>query len=257
MGKGYDTIFCDDSFPFYPALVKLVSPNSKVVIRIGDFHLMYYYSGLVYQILHWFEIISWYMADKILAISQAMALEIRRDIGGDKVAVILDPVDPKDFPITEHLDFGYVMFHGVLTKNKNVDVLLEAARRLPDVTFMIVGDGPDKKRLESLAPHNAHFTGWVPFEKVKDYIQGCAVGVALRSDNPGNDYVVTSPFLQYGVMGKPCIVTCRQVYGDYEWQFYPDDNFSLANMIMLLLKDCPGEGEKLRKYVLENHDAGI
>src|SRR3989304_2626933 len=36
-GKGYDVIYCDDSYPFYPALVKLVSPHSKVVLRIGDF----------------------------------------------------------------------------------------------------------------------------------------------------------------------------------------------------------------------------
>src|SRR3990167_9192998 len=41
MGKRYDVIYCDDSYPFYPLLVKLMSPWSRVVTRLGGFHLMY------------------------------------------------------------------------------------------------------------------------------------------------------------------------------------------------------------------------
>ena len=151
-GKGYDVIYCDDSYPFYPALVKLASPKSKVVIRIGDLHLMYYFSGWAYQFLHFFEVLTWKTVDEIYAISHEMQLKIASELHEIKTYSILDPVDPKDFPITEHLDFGYVMFHGVLTKNKNVDVLLEAARILQGETFLIVGDGPDRARLESIAP---------------------------------------------------------------------------------------------------------
>src|SRR3990167_1945550 len=65
VSKRYDVIYCDDSYPFYPAIVKMVSPRSKVVLRIGDFHLMYYFSGLAYKVLHFFERISWIMADEI------------------------------------------------------------------------------------------------------------------------------------------------------------------------------------------------
>src|SRR3990167_2914432 len=72
-GKRYDILFLDDSYPFYPALVKLVSPKSKVIIRIGDFHLMYYYSGWVYKILHFLEKIAWEMSDGLIAISDTMA----------------------------------------------------------------------------------------------------------------------------------------------------------------------------------------
>ena len=75
-GKGYDVIYCDDSYPFYPIFVKLASPWSKVVLRIGDFHLMYYYSGWAYKFLHFFEKIGWKMADRIIAISMPMAVKI-------------------------------------------------------------------------------------------------------------------------------------------------------------------------------------
>lgn len=254
MGKGYDVIYCDDSFPFYPALVKLASPKSKLVLRIGDFHLMYYVSGFLFHILHFFEKISWRLASEILAISGDMATQINHEIKV-RVRKVLDPVDPNDFPIPQNSAFkghGTVMFHGLLNRNKNIDVLLDAAKLLPEVVFVIVGDGPDRARLESAAPMNVLFKGWVPFYKMNQYIATCSVGVALRSDNPGNDYVVTSPFLQYGVMGKPCLVTKRKVFGNYEWQF------TTAREMVDKIKELltrPEEGQKMRRYILKHHDA--
>lgn len=254
IGKGYDVIYCDDSYPFYPIFVKLVSPRSKVVLRLGDLHLMYYYSGLAYKILHLIEKIGWLLADEILAISQPMAEYVSRETG-KKIEVVLDPVNPKDFPLARgrRRNYGTVMFHGLLTKNKGVDVILDAAKMMPEQTFFIVGDGPDRQRLESLAPKNVLFYGWVPFNEIPILIDSCAVGVALRSDNPGNQYVVTSPFLQYGVMGKPCLVTPRKVFGDYEWQF--SGLVELVSKLKVLLMRPFEEGEKLKKHVLKNHNA--
>lgn len=269
LGKGYDVIYCDDSYPFYPILVKIASPKSKIVLRIGDFHLMYYYSGWKYKFLHFFEKIGWIMADEIIVISEAMAEEMGRgcislgyvrvciawkDVNIiQKIKVVLDPVDPKDFPIDGNKNYGSVMFHGTLTKNKNVDILLEAAKRLPQVNFIVIGEGPDRARLESIAPHNVFFKGWVPFHLMHKHISTCAVGVALRSDNPGNEYVVTSPFLQYGVMGKPCLVTRRKVFGDYQWQFSGVDE--MVEKIEKIMMAPYAEGQKLREYILKNHDA--
>ena len=80
VGKNYDVIYCDDSYPFYPILVKIFCPFSKVVIRIGDLHLMYYYSGWVYEFLHFFEKIGWKTVDLIMPISEVMSDYIRAEI---------------------------------------------------------------------------------------------------------------------------------------------------------------------------------
>jgi len=257
IGRGYDVIYCDDSYPFYPALVKLASPRSKVVVRIGDLHLMYYTSGLVYWFLHLFELIGWESANRIIAISKPMAGYIYDELwlatsNHHLVDVVLDPVDSNDFPIVNGRNKGTVMFHGLLTRNKNIDILIEAAWKMPETNFVIVGDGPDRYRLGVLAPMNVEFAGWVPFYRIRNEIRNCAVGVALRSNNPGNEYVVTSPFLQYGVMGKPCLVTRRLVFGDYEWQFSGVDE--LVSKLKILLKR-PEEGMKLREFILEHHAA--
>jgi glycosyltransferase involved in cell wall biosynthesis len=254
-GRGYSVIYCDDSFPFYAALVKLASPGSKVIKRMGDFHLMYYCTGPLYWFFHFFEWLEWEIVDKIFAISKVMQDKIVSEIrtwDKPKVYAILDPVDPNNFPICRKEDHGTVMFHGLLTRNKNVDVLLAAAERLPKILFVIVGDGPDRERLEDLAPSNVRFTGWVPFHKIVSILNTCSVGVALRSDNPGNDYVVTSPFLQYSILAKPCLVTRRRVYGDYPWQFTGVED--LVKGIKELMSR-PEEGKKMREYVLKYHNA--
>ena len=254
IGRGYNVIYCDDSYPFYPALVKIASPRSKIVIRLGDLHLLYYYKGFAYEILHFFEEIGWSIADRIIVISEAMAERLIKE--GYECEVVPDPVDPSDFPQEITQEEGSVMFHGVLTKNKNIGILLQAARLLPKVRFSIVGSGPDLRRLMDVAPSNVHFQGWVPFKDIHHQIGSCSVGIALRSDNPVNEYVVTSPFLQYGIMGKPCLVTRRKVFGDYKWQF--SDVYQLATQIKGLLSDpdyLRSEGEKLRENIFKNHHA--
>jgi glycosyltransferase involved in cell wall biosynthesis len=223
---------------------------------------MYYTSGVAYNILHYFEKLTWSKVDGIIAISYVMREYIEKEMGwrprhrlweSEKVHVVPDPVDPIDFPRTSagH-DRPTVMFHGLLTRNKNVDILLDAARRLPSVAFDILGDGPELERLEYEAPNNVHFYGWIPHHWIHEHLNRCNVGVALRSDNPGNQYVVTSPFLQYSVLGKPCLVTRRTVFGDYPWQFDTLDEF--VEKLEYLLKH-PEEGAKMREYILETHDA--
>lgn len=253
LGRGYDVIYCDDSIPFYPILVKLASPRSRVVLRIGDLHLMYYASGVFYKLLHFVERTGWNLADEIIAISPQMAEYISRRCS-TRVSVVYDPVDPIDFPVrkTVKIDKKIVMFHGLLTKNKGVGMLLQAAGRLPEYQFWIVGGGPEYKRLKETAPLNTFFWGWYPFRLVYQLIEDCDVGVALRSGNPGNEYVVTSPFLQYGIMGKPCLVSRRKVFGDYPWQF--SGVGELCEKIHVLM-ERPEEGKELQDYVLRNHHA--
>lgn len=251
-GKNYDTIYCDDSFPFYPALVKMVSPNSKIIIRLGDFHLMYYTRGWVYKFLHYFERIGWDAADKILAISEAMK-EYLLDEGYDS-EVIPDPVEPANFLPDTNIkqSDNVVMFHGVVTKNKHLDYIIQAAQKLPEVYFWIVGDGPDIKRLKNIAGRNVVFSGWHNRDQIRSFLNYCTIGLALRSNNIGNEFVVTSPFLQYAAASKPCLVTRRRVFGDYPWQFSSVDE--MVDKIKILLKS-PKEGKKLREKVLKKHNA--
>lgn len=51
------------------------------------------------------------------------------------------------------------VFAGRLVREKGAHVLVEAARALPEARFVIVGEGPERMALESMAGPNVEFTG--------------------------------------------------------------------------------------------------
>lgn len=64
------------------------------------------------------------------------------------------------------------VYVGRLVENKGIADLLLAAKQLPDVEVLIVGDGPDRERLESLAEgRSVTFVGQVMPSAVVDYLQ--------------------------------------------------------------------------------------
>ena len=73
--------------------------------------------------------------------------------GRDDVAVVPNGIDTEQIRTAPRPDEGYdVLFAGRLIEHKNVDLLLEAFDRLcgdRDVTLGIIGDGPERARLES------------------------------------------------------------------------------------------------------------
>ncbi len=116
---------------------------------------------------------------KIITVSEKGRRElIKAGVRKDKIVIIPNGIDleliKKVKPSKEKFDAIYV---GRLVKDKNVDVLLEAIalvrRKKPKIRVAIVGDGPERKYLESLAEKlnvkkNVKFFGFV--ERYEDVI---------------------------------------------------------------------------------------
>ncbi|MDH3717924.1 MAG: glycosyltransferase family 4 protein, partial [Planctomycetota bacterium] len=65
-----------------------------------------------------------------------------------------------------------VVYIGRLVADKGVADLLQALKELPNLDALIVGDGPDRQRLESMAQGSrVTFVGEVPPEEVVQYLQ--------------------------------------------------------------------------------------
>ncbi len=93
------------------------------------------------------------LPDMIIANSRKTKedLILKLGVGSGKITVI-QPIVPPDishvFPSPEKYD---LLFCGRLIKEKNVGLLVKAMKNLnPNVTCAIIGDGPEKKNLESL-----------------------------------------------------------------------------------------------------------
>jgi glycosyltransferase involved in cell wall biosynthesis len=98
----------------------------------------------------------------------------------DRLAVLRNFVDlaglaPKAQP------GGGVVYAGRLSSEKGVDVLVQAMARLGAARLEVVGDGPERARLEALAtavaPGRIRFHGRVPRERVLDLLRAAAVAV--------------------------------------------------------------------------------
>ena len=57
----------------------------------------------------------------------------------------------------------YIAFIGLITERKGIDRVLDIARRMPDTTFLIAGDSPERKKWENKAPENATFLGKIDY----------------------------------------------------------------------------------------------
>jgi glycosyltransferase involved in cell wall biosynthesis len=75
-----------------------------------------------------------------------------------------------------------VMFVGRLTFHKGIEYFIDASRYVEDTKFLVVGEGPYRKRLEvhrlnSPRGFNVVFTGNVPDEELPKYYAACDVFV--------------------------------------------------------------------------------
>ncbi|SDD70440.1 glycosyltransferase family 4 protein [Nocardioides lianchengensis] len=88
---------------------------------------------------------------RVVTPSAAVASYAVEHVGlpADRVHVVANGVDPDHYPATPLPDGPpTVVWVGLMGGVKRLDVLLDAAERLPDVRVVVVGDGPDRAHVE-------------------------------------------------------------------------------------------------------------
>jgi glycosyltransferase involved in cell wall biosynthesis len=105
-----------------------------------------------------------------LAISRFVADRIRRAYGRD-ADVIHPPVDVARFRIEESVGDFYLVV-SALTPYKRIDLAVEAANRLGR-RLLVVGTGPEERRLRALGASTVQFLGWRDDAEVADLYARC------------------------------------------------------------------------------------
>lgn len=109
-------------------------------------------------------------SDLVLANSDAMVEEARR-IGAQRVGLMGTPI-PKRFldrePVPNRPKLERILFAGRLAPEKNLALVVEAARRLPEMEFLVAGDGPLRPWLQEQCRGlpNLNQVGWVKRSRV-------------------------------------------------------------------------------------------
>lgn len=152
---------------------------------LKETNLMKGFKGfLAKTILHYLRIwdnTSASRVDHFIAISQYIAKRIKKIYGRDST-VIYPPVDIEAFQLNPKKEDFYLVVSR-LVPYKKVDLIVEAFSCFPEKKLVVIGDGPDLKKIKKIATKNVDFLGEQPFEAVKDYLQKAkALIFATRED---------------------------------------------------------------------------
>jgi len=170
----FDVIDCQE-FPYFPcfsAKVHSLFRRIPLVITWHEIWDKYWFEYLGKKgLFGWIaERITAKLTNKNVAVSERTKKDLE-SLGVKNVEVIHNGIDFKKIesvkPSEEESD---IVFAGRLIKDKNVDVLIKAIslikRDIPDIKCIIIGDGPEKKKLMNLAnelkvENNVKFVGFL------------------------------------------------------------------------------------------------
>jgi len=107
--------------------------------------------------------------DVFLANSAHVARRIRKAYRRE-AEVLYPPVDVSGFPLRQQKEDFYLTVSR-LEPYKRVDLLLEAFGRRPDRRLVVIGDGPQMRRLRSMAAPNVELLGRLPTPEVREHMQ--------------------------------------------------------------------------------------
>jgi glycosyltransferase involved in cell wall biosynthesis len=137
--------------------------------------------------------------DRFVAISHHIADRIRRVYGRD-ADVIHPPVDVARFRPARPEDFYLVV--SALVPYKRVDLAIAAARRLGR-RLLVVGTGPEERRLRAQAGPGVEFLGWRPDPEVAELYARCRAVLFPSVE----DYGIVP--LEAAAAGRPTVALAR------------------------------------------------
>jgi glycosyltransferase involved in cell wall biosynthesis len=150
--------------------------------------------------------------DYLLANSQFIARRIRKAYQRD-ATVIYPPVDLSSMRLRERKDDFYVTASRMVPY-KRIDLIVKAFSQTPDRRLVVIGDGPEMKKIKAVAGDNVTIMGHQPFDVLIDHLQRARAFVFAAEEDFGISVVEAqacgTPVIAYGrggalesVMGLP------------------------------------------------------
>jgi colanic acid biosynthesis glycosyl transferase WcaI len=141
-----------------------------------------------------------------------------------------------------------VAYAGLIGYNQDLGVLLEAARMVPDIDFVLAGDGPElpllKKKAGNLALDNISFSGYLNREKLLDlYRRSDVLFAHVRSSPTIDATMIPIKLFEYMATGKPIVYAGKGAAAELLRQIgcavtvKPGDPKAISTAISELLRD--------------------
>ena len=124
--------------------------------------------AILHYLRNW-DIASVNRVDHFVANSNYIANRIKK-LYRREATVIYPPVDVDKFELCEDKEDFYVTASRMVPYKK-IDLIVEAFAQMPNKKLVVIGDGPDFKKIKAKATANIEILGYQPFEVLKSYMQ--------------------------------------------------------------------------------------
>ncbi len=121
--------------------------------------------------------------DFFIANSHHIAEKIKRIYNRDS-EVIYPPVDVDKFEVSENKEDYYVTASRMVPY-KRLDIIVEAFNDMTDKKLVVIGSGPEKEKLKSVASSNIRIIEHQETEKLKEYMQKAKAFVYAAEEDFG------------------------------------------------------------------------
>ncbi|SEC48965.1 Glycosyltransferase involved in cell wall bisynthesis [Tenacibaculum sp. MAR_2009_124] len=128
----------------------------------------WYAKYVLYKIRQW-DVVSSNRVDFFIANSNYIAQRIKK-IYNREATVIYPPVDTDTFQLCVDKS-DYFVAASRLVSYKKIELIVQAFNKLPNKKLIVIGEGPDKKKLQKIAKQNIKFEGKVSEEKMVILLQ--------------------------------------------------------------------------------------
>lgn len=132
------------------------------------------------------DLISANRVDAFLPISNYISKRVESVYRRDSYRVIYPPVAVHEFTLQKNKEEFYLAASR-LVPYKRLDLIVDAFRLMPDKKLVVIGDGPDKEKINQaakIAP-NVEFLGYQPFDILKSHMQRAKAFVFAADEDFG------------------------------------------------------------------------
>ena len=235
--------------------------GSKVILDMHEVMPELYRSKYVISerhwmigLLKWIESASIHFANHVIVVTQPIKdLLETRGFPPEKMSVVLNSADTELFMVcpssvrNQNKPFVF-MFHGTVSSLYGLDRAIRAfamaSADLNGAEFWIVGDGPERAKLEQLARElrlskQVKFIGIIPHREIPDWLEQCDVGVIAARQDLYLDLAFFCKLPEYILSRKPAIAprlhTTQYYFSDNAIAYFtPQDEAELvARMVDL------------------------
>jgi glycosyltransferase involved in cell wall biosynthesis len=141
--------------------------------------------------------------DRFVAISHFVGRRVAKAYRRES-EVIYPPVDVEAFRLWEGKEDFYLTASRMVPY-KRIDLIVDAFRQLPDRRLVVIGDGPEMKKIRALAGPNVTLLGYQPSHVLADYLQRAKAFIFAAEEDfgiaPLEAQASGTPVIAYGKGG--------------------------------------------------------